>query len=178
MHTCSRETTAKRRRQSMPRSGSNIRKTQETKMKNLSTVLLAGALTLASTQAHVADGPGCAVVMKTPDGFLNLRAEITTSARIITKLLPGDRLYVKISEAGISGVGDWAEVDGVWRLDSNNSSKPRHSGWVARRFIRQIKCPAEMQGSQENKRERDMPRSSPQHLHASASSGRIGNSLF
>jgi hypothetical protein len=112
----------------------------------LSAIPLAGALALASIQAHaLADGPACAVVRQTPDGFLNLRAEVSMSGKIVAKLRPGDRLYVTATELGISTLGDWAQVDGVWRLDGNDVSKPWHSGWVARRFIREIKCPKGMQ---------------------------------
>ncbi|TMJ87952.1 MAG: hypothetical protein E6G76_11635 [Alphaproteobacteria bacterium] len=120
----------------------------------IATMLFAGALSLASIQAHaLADGPGCAIVRKTPDGFLNLRKDFSMSGAIIAKLRPGDLLYVSVTELGISTLGDWVEVDGVWRLDGadmwrsdgSNVSKPRHSGWVARRFIREIKCPAKMQ---------------------------------
>jgi hypothetical protein len=96
--------------------------------------LLAGALTLVSIEAHaLAEGPGCAVVKHAPDGFLNLREAFS----------PGDRLYVVVTKLGITTNGDWSEIHGVW--DGNDASKPWHSGWVARRFIRQIKCPKEME---------------------------------
>jgi hypothetical protein len=96
------------------------------------------ALALASIEAHaLADGPACAMVRQTPDGFLNLRANFSMSGKIIAKLRPGDRLYVTGTELGINTLGDWVEVHGVWRLDSNDISKPWHSGWVARRFIRE-----------------------------------------
>ena len=109
----------------------------------MKTLLLVGVLSLASIQAHaLADGPSCAVVKRTPDGFLNLRAVF--NGPIIAKLRPGDLLYVMGSEVGISTLGDWAQIYGVLRLDG---SKPRQdgAGWVARRFIREIKCPAKMQ---------------------------------
>ena len=59
----------------------------------MKTLLLVGVLSLASIQAHaLADGPSCAVVKRTPDGFLNLRAVF--NGTIIAKLRPGDLLYV------------------------------------------------------------------------------------
>ena len=100
----------------------------------------------AQHEAHaLADGPACAMVRRTPDGFLNLREAFSMSGKIIAKLRPGDRIYVTATELGISTPGDWVEVHGVWRLDSDDISKPWHSGWVARRFIRETKCPKEMQ---------------------------------
>ena len=100
----------------------------------------------AQHEAHaLADGPACAMVRRTPDGFLNLREAFSMSGKIIAKLRPGDRIYVTATELGINTLGDWVQVDGVWRLDGNDISKPWHSGWVARRFIRETKCPKEMQ---------------------------------
>jgi hypothetical protein len=97
-----------------------------------------------SIEAHaLADGPACAMVRQTPDGFLNLRADFSMRGKIIAN--PGDRLYVTATELGINTLGDWVQVDGVWRLDGDDISKPWHSGWVARRFIRETKCPKEMQ---------------------------------
>jgi hypothetical protein len=120
-------------------------------------ILLSGIAALflatgtAQHEAHaLADGPACAMVRQTPDGFLNLRADFS-SGKIIAKLRPGDRLYVTATELGISTLGDWVKVHGVWRLDSNDISKPWHSGWVARRFIREMKCPKEMQDGDQRK---------------------------
>jgi len=42
----------------------------------------------------LADGPACAMVRRTPDGFLNLRANFGMSSKVIAKLRPGDLLYV------------------------------------------------------------------------------------
>jgi len=54
-------------------------------------LLLASALALVSIEAHaLADGPACAMVRQTPDGFLNLRADFSMSGKIIAKLRPGD----------------------------------------------------------------------------------------
>jgi hypothetical protein len=75
----------------------------------LTTMLLAGALSLVSIQAYAcADGPACAVVTKTPDGFLNLRRAPTAKAPVVTKLRPGDRLYIWTDEGDqppLSGPG-------------------------------------------------------------------------
>jgi hypothetical protein len=50
------------------------------------------ALFLATGVAH-ATSDGCAVVLRTPDGFLNLRAEPSMKARIVARLKPGEILY-------------------------------------------------------------------------------------
>jgi len=60
------------------------------------------------------------------------------TTKIVAKLRPGDVLSVPNTELGIMSAGDWVEVDQVWR-------KPGLKGWVARRFIREIKCPKEME---------------------------------
>src|SRR5215831_14794797 len=109
-------------------------------MKKLFLTGIAALLLATGTAQHeahaLADGPACAMVRQTPDGFLNLRADFSMSGKIIAKLRPGDRLYVTGTELGINTLGDWVEVHGVWRLDSNDISKPWHSGWVARRLTR------------------------------------------
>src|SRR5215470_12344393 len=50
----------------------------------------------------LADGPACAMVRRTPDGFLNLRKDFSMSGKIIAKLRPGDQLYVTATELGIN----------------------------------------------------------------------------
>jgi hypothetical protein len=107
----------------------------------LLTGIAALSVLIASIEAHaLADGRACAMVKKTPDGFLNLRADFSMSGKVIAKLRPGDLLYVTSTELGINTLGDWVKVDGVWH-------KPGQTGWVARRFIREIKCPKEMEQS-------------------------------
>jgi hypothetical protein len=111
-------------------------------------LLLSGIAALSVLYApaaySLADGPACAMVRRTPDRFVNLRENFSISGKIISKLRPGDLLYVTATELGINTLGDWVEVDGVWRLDGNDTSKPWTRGWVARRFIREIKCPKTM----------------------------------
>ena len=70
-------------------------------------LLLAGcaALFLATGAAQheayaLADGPACAMMRRTPDGFLNLRKDFSMSGKVIEKLRPGDRLYVTATELG------------------------------------------------------------------------------
>ena len=73
-------------------------------------LLLAGVAALsvltASIEAHaLADNPACAMVKRTPDGFLNLRADFSMGGKVIAKLRAGDRLYVTGTELGIMATG-------------------------------------------------------------------------
>jgi hypothetical protein len=56
--------------------------------------VLAVLFILISAPALKATEDGCAVVLKTPDGFLNLRNAPTSQSEVITKLKRGDFLYV------------------------------------------------------------------------------------
>jgi hypothetical protein len=116
--------------------------------------LLAAMATLAlAAPAHATvDGPGCAVVTKMPDGFLNLRKAPAANAAVVAKLRQGDRLYVDVCQTKnesfeVCSENGWAQVAGVWRLDGNNFSKQWrfHRGWASARFLQDIKCPAEME---------------------------------
>jgi len=93
-------------------------------------LLLTGiaALFLATGTAH-ATLDGCAVVLRTPDGFLNLRAAPTMKARVVTRLKPGEILY----DTSAGYVKGWAHITDV--------NRPKNvSGWVGRRFIIPSDC--------------------------------------
>jgi hypothetical protein len=123
-------------------------------LSGIAALLLATGATQHEARACV-DGPSCAVVTKTPDGFLNLRRAPTTRAPVVTILRPGDRLYITTSEGGIRNEicepSKWQLIEGVWRLDGKpiniqaGAMWQPHRGWAAKRFLRQIKCPKEMQ---------------------------------
>jgi hypothetical protein len=113
---------------------------------------IAANMIALTTSAHATvDGLGCAIVTNTPDGFLNLRKAPTTNGAIVTKLRPGDFLYVDICQKNesfeVCGENGWAKVDGVYRLDGNNFSKQWrfHAGWTSIRFLRELKRPADME---------------------------------
>src|SRR5262245_3192471 len=93
------------------RAGGEMKKTLLT---GIATLFLATGTTQHEAYA-LADGPGCAMVRQTPDGFLNLRKDFSMSGKIIAKLRPGDLVYVNVTELGIMTLGDWVKVDGVWR---------------------------------------------------------------
>ena len=90
------------------------------------------ALFLATGTAH-ATLDGCAVVLRTPDGFLNVRAAPKMGARIIARLKPGSFIYDDSKSDGTL----WMHITAIPR----GSSEIRPiSGWVGRRFIVPIDC--------------------------------------
>jgi hypothetical protein len=119
--------------------------------KSIAFFAIANIIALIAPAYATVDGPGCAVVLKTPDGFLNLRKAPAANAAVVAKLRPGDRLYVDVCQAGesfeVCSENGWAQIAGVWRLDGNNFSKQWHfhAGWASARFLQDIKCPAEME---------------------------------
>jgi hypothetical protein len=94
------------------------------------------ALFLATGAAH-ATADGCAVVLRTPDGFLSLREAPSMKAKIIARLKPGEIIDVTdLSCPGFSDCdnkGGWTHVSGVPRLNGTN-------GWVGTRFIVSVAC--------------------------------------
>ena len=133
---------------------------QKTEIKKLLLSSIAALFLATGTAQHearaCADVPSCAVVTKTPDGFLNLRRAPTTRAPVVTKLRPGDRLYITLdedglNEGGICSPGNWKLIEGIWRLDGKpiniqaGAEWQPHTGWAVKRFLRQIDCPKEMQ---------------------------------
>jgi hypothetical protein len=86
------------------------------------------ALFLATGTAH-ATADGCAVVLKTPDGFLNMRAEPRMGSRILKRLKPGE-----IVGTDIRG-GDEYHWERVFP-----GSTYKNRGWVYRRYIVDVDC--------------------------------------
>src|SRR4029077_20170472 len=58
-------------------------------------VLLAVAVIVLAVSAH-ATADGCAVVLRTPDGFLSLRKLPTADSTAVARLLPGEMLDLRI----------------------------------------------------------------------------------
>src|SRR5262245_52358944 len=99
-------------------------------MRKMKKAILSGiaATFLATGTAH-ATADGCAVVLRTPDGFLNVRSAPTMKARIIAQTKPGDILYID----DVGGGEGWTHVTGVHRLDAPLwTPKSAHytKGWV------------------------------------------------
>ena len=56
--------------------------------------LIAGTALLASTSGANAYADGCAIVLKTPDGFLNLRKAPKMDSKIVGRLKPGQEVAI------------------------------------------------------------------------------------
>jgi hypothetical protein len=106
----------------------------ETVMKRLFLTSVA-ALFLATGAAHATED-FCAVVLKTPDGFLALREGPSTRFKMITKLHRGDFL---LADTGGTLSPKWTHVIGVPRIDSGDAHYTR--GFVYRRYIQEFLCP-------------------------------------
>lgn len=104
--------------------------------------ILIALILLFLPYAANATADGCAIVLETPDGFLNLREAPMVGARIVAKLKPGWLLDADTAECKTKGKlsicnEDWTHVTSVSRLDGKNAKKWTQ-GWVANRFIRWI----------------------------------------
>jgi hypothetical protein len=67
------------------------------------------ALFLATGAAH-ATVDSCGVVLRTPDGFLNLRKAPSVKAKVIARLKPGD-ILLGFESLNATAMGDkWAHV--------------------------------------------------------------------
>ena len=56
----------------------------------MKTLISAAVITLALSGPAHATASGCAVVLRTPDGFLNVRAGPSMKAPVVGKFRPGD----------------------------------------------------------------------------------------
>jgi len=88
-----------------------------------------------------ATADGCAVVLKTPDGFLNLRDRPMMRSKIITRLKPGQWLGI-----GKSEVDGWTMITSIGDRDVQ--------GWVNSRFIVSIDCEALIASTTERRKVR------------------------
>ena len=86
------------------------------------------ALFLATGTAHATED-GCAVVLKTPDGFLNVRAEPKMGSRILKRFKPGE-IIMTDSVPG-DDKGNWVHV---YVRNQGKTQNPLW-GWVYYRFI-------------------------------------------
>jgi len=123
------------------------------------------ALFLATGAAH-ATADGCAVVLRTPDGFLNLRKDPSMRARIVARLKPGQIIYIDdlacypmshcdnkgewthvtdipaARECGVKYLGDRLEnqLDYERCLKRAGLRDYQNGGWVGTRFIVSVDC--------------------------------------
>jgi hypothetical protein len=100
------------------------------------------ALLTFATTAHATED-FCAVVLKTPDGFLALREGPGTPHKMITKLEQGDFLLADtaMGEQDPKNI-KWVHINGVPRVDGPDAiGKTYTRGWVARRYVQTLLCP-------------------------------------
>jgi hypothetical protein len=114
-------------------------------MARILTASLALALLAALATETNATGPDdCAVVKKTPDGYLNVRKAPTMKSEIIAKIRPGDLVYADAYECRFTAdcaIDDWTHIDSVLR--SSGDDKPQQlRGWVSTRFLKYIQLGA------------------------------------
>jgi hypothetical protein len=100
-------------------------------------LIMAAALFLTTGAAHATGPDNCAVVSKTPDGFLNVREAPTMKSKIIAKIHPADVVYADAYECGITDgcdIKNWTHIASVLR--SSGPNKPQAlRGWVATKFL-------------------------------------------
>ena len=110
---------------------------------------LAACVAALATSAHATED-FCAVVLKTPDGFLALREGPGTRFKVKEKLLQGDVLFADTRSCVIDHPGicdekrEWTYVYSVPRLDGDlKEAKHFTEGWVGSRFTQGFLCPGE-----------------------------------
>jgi hypothetical protein len=91
----------------------------------LATGLIAFAFVLTGHGTANAYADGCAVVLKTRDGFLNLRKAPRMGSKIVGRLKPGQEIVI----AGETMAMEWALVSLSYK-----------SGWASTRFLRSVDC--------------------------------------
>jgi hypothetical protein len=102
--------------------------------------ILAGvaALFLATGAANATGPDNCAVVVKTRDGFLNVRAAPTMKSKIIARINPADIVhddaYEDATETDYKG---WTHIDRVFR-SSGDVKWEKLRGWVGTRFLEPV----------------------------------------
>jgi hypothetical protein len=105
--------------------------------------LLAACVAGLATTAQATED-FCAVVLKTPDGFLALREGPGTRFAVKTKLRRGDALYADTAQCSPSACDytrNWTHVVSVPRLDGGREEASQFmQGWVARKFIQEFIC--------------------------------------
>jgi hypothetical protein len=104
----------------------------------LQTWIIGGCLASAAfTQAN-AISSGCAVVIKTPDGFVAMRARPTVNSPIVQKFAAGQLLGVAWSV----GWRGWARVDYVMRLEGGRliSTELPGDGYISGELVTTVDC--------------------------------------
>jgi len=100
------------------------------------------ALFLATGAAHATGPDNCAVVVKTRDGFLNVRAAPTMKSKIVARINPADIVHDDAYEDTIlefdeSYYEGWTHINRVLR-SSGDKKWQKLRGWVGTRFLKFI----------------------------------------
>jgi uncharacterized protein YraI len=94
-------------------------------------LLVAITILMAVSSSAMATADGCAVVLRTPDGFLALRKGPGTQYPIITRLKPGDSLYADDKPCSDKNPAcGWTHITG-------RPGKPLNwDGWVLLKYVK------------------------------------------
>ena len=99
------------------------------------------ALLLATGAAHATGADECAIVKKTRDGFLNVRAAPTMKSKIIARINPADIVhdddYMGPELEDSNDYKGWSHIDRVLR-SSGDRKWQKLRGWVGARFLKYI----------------------------------------
>jgi hypothetical protein len=104
-------------------------------MQRTKQLLIALATTVAlwmATQAHATED-GCAVVLRTPDGFLNVREKPNARSRILKRLKPGEIILTDNARREESAPYRWDHV----YVSQIAPGRPLW-GWVRNKFIADV----------------------------------------
>ena len=103
-------------------------------------VLLISCMQLGMERAY-ATTEGCAVVVKTPDGFLNIRQTPSSNGRVLGQATPGDVVAI-VGDTKGEPSGRWSYLTRSFEVIGNKIINERNiSGWASTRYLSVIECP-------------------------------------
>jgi hypothetical protein len=104
--------------------------------KNVVLVSVIATLLMLSIQNVRATADGCALVLKTPDGFLNVRKGPGIQYPSIAKVTPGDFLYVDDRSACSEARNSRCTDNENWIHVIGRPKRPLAlDGWVSMKFV-------------------------------------------
>jgi hypothetical protein len=131
----------------------------ENTMNHITTaIMVAAGITFGASSVHATED-FCAVVLKTPDGFLALRDGPGPRFKMKVRLHQGDFLDANSRSCTIgnnSQICDtkrqWTYITSVRRIDGPEV-KAKHftGGWVSTKFIKGFACPEDQAAAYHNK---------------------------
>ncbi len=126
----------------------SVVKTWAAEMRSMRTIAITIVLVITCLQLRVenafATAEGCAVVAKTPDGFLNIRQTPSSDGPVLGQVTPGDFVAIVRDMKGDPS-GKWSYLSRSFEVVGNKVIKERNiSGWAATRYLA-IECPENLQ---------------------------------